>query len=208
MVQRAAFPGGPKPCHTFRRTSVADRLSSMSFDPEEAEENQEQFENTEFAADEVFADEASGEDETDEVAAEKASGAARKLESIVLAHVLAPKYQPVKPRVIAKQLKLPSEQQKALKLAIRRLVKRGKLSYGSGHQVRPPQSQESGGRSQVSGKRRQEPGDIRQPTPDARFPSPLGRDKHGKNIVIGTFRRTASGFGFVRPQGAKRGDKS
>jgi ribonuclease R len=50
---------------------------------------------------------------------EKASSAARKLEPVVLAHVLAPKYQPVKPRVIAKQLHLPSEQHRALKLAIR-----------------------------------------------------------------------------------------
>src|SRR6478672_2956893 len=70
---------------------------------------------------------------------EKASQAARKLEPIVLAHVLAPKYQPVKPRVIAKQLRLPSEQHKALKLAIRRLAKAGKLSYGAGHLVRAPQ---------------------------------------------------------------------
>src|SRR5262245_16543393 len=112
----------------------------MSFEPEETEENLDQFENTEFAAHEVPDDEALEEDDTDEVVAEKASGAARKLEPIVLAHVLAPKYQPVKPRVIAKQLKLPSEQHKALKLAIRRLVKRGKLSYGSGHQVRPPRA--------------------------------------------------------------------
>src|SRR5262245_29238605 len=79
-------------------------------------------------------------DETagDEQIVEKASPAARKLEPIILAHVLGPKYQPVKPRVIAKRLKLPSEQHKALKLAIRRLVKAGKLSYGSGHIVRPP----------------------------------------------------------------------
>src|SRR6476659_5847639 len=78
-------------------------------------------------------------DETagDEQIVEKASPAARKLEPIVLAHVLGPKYQPVKPRVIAKRLKLPSEQHKALKLAIKRLAKAGKLTYGAGHLVRP-----------------------------------------------------------------------
>src|SRR5262245_34297688 len=69
---------------------------------------------------------------------EKASKAARKLEPVILAHVLGPNYQPVKPRVIARQLKLPSEQHKALKLAIRRLAKAGKISYGAGHLVRPP----------------------------------------------------------------------
>src|SRR5438105_2986503 len=68
----------------------------------------------------------------------KASQAARKLEPVVLAHVLGPRYQPVKPRVIAKQLDLPSEQHKALKLAIRRLAKSGKLLYGDGHLVKPP----------------------------------------------------------------------
>src|SRR5262245_61781904 len=116
----------------------------MSFDPEETEENQDEAQHTEFATDGVTDEEVDGEQEAGEMVAEKASGAARKLEPIVLAHVLAPKYQPVKPRVIAKQLKLPSEQHKALKLAIRRLVKQGKLSYGSGHQVRPPRIQDSG----------------------------------------------------------------
>src|SRR5262245_36236584 len=76
-------------------------------------------------------------DDSAEEVVEKASKAARKLEPIVLAHVHGPKYQPVKPRVIARQLKLPSEQHNALKLAIRRLAKAGKLAYGAGHLVRP-----------------------------------------------------------------------
>src|SRR3954447_9572784 len=79
------------------------------------------------------------ENDDEQVVPEKASKAARKLEPIVLAHVLAAKYQPVKPRVIAKQLGLPSEQHKALKLAIKRLAKAGKLDYGAGHLVRAPQ---------------------------------------------------------------------
>src|SRR5688572_1841885 len=74
-----------------------------------------------------------GKDENEAALAEKASATARKLEPVVLAHVNAANYQPVKPRVIAKQLKLPSEQHRALKLAIRRLVKTGKMAYGSGH---------------------------------------------------------------------------
>jgi ribonuclease R len=32
--------------------------------------------------------------------------------------------------------------------------------------------------------------------------------RRDKNSVLGTFRRTSKGFGFVRPQGAKRGDKA
>src|SRR5436309_6912626 len=118
----------------------------MSFDPTDEEE-------------ELFpevASEADGDRREDAPPAakqetiEKASKAARKLEPIVLAHVLGPKYQPVKPRVIAKQLDLPSEQHKALKLAIKRLAKAGKLSYGAGHLVRAPnKSKVQGPRSKV-----------------------------------------------------------
>jgi ribonuclease R len=165
----------------------------MNFDP--TEENEEQFTTNETSAEET------AEETTAEPVVEKTSQAARKLEPIVLAHVLGPKYQPVKPRVIAKQLKLPSEQHQALKTAIRRLVKGGKLSYGSGHLVRPPRSQESGVRSQETGSK----SGGRQPTPDSRVPAPSAR---GKNVVTGTFRRAAAGFGFVRPQGAKRGDRT
>src|SRR5216117_2197595 len=108
----------------------------MSFDPKDNKE--ELFPEIESDASDDDEDRTEHEAETEEVV-ERASKAARKLEPIVLAHVLGVKYQPVKPRVIAKQLKLPSEQYKALKLAIRRLVKAGKLVYGSGHLVRQPQ---------------------------------------------------------------------
>jgi ribonuclease R len=171
----------------------------MSFDPTEEQEEQEGL----FTGNESEA--ATPDEEISQApAGEKASQAARKLEPIVLAHVLGPKYQPVKPRVIARQLKLPSEQHRALKLAIRRLVKGGKLSYGSGHQVRPP------GR----GDRRQKPGDGEQRTQRTEdrgqetIRSPQSASRVSKNIVTGVFRRTAAGFGFVRPEGATRGDKS
>jgi len=165
----------------------------MSFDP--TEENEELFTTNETSAEET----------TDEPVVEKASQAARKLEPIVLAHVLGPKYQPVKPRVIAKQLKLPSEQHQALKMAIRRLVKSGKLSYGSGHLVRPPKAQ-SGPTVPVG--RAQRPAESGEDTGRLTPPARHERARDGKNVVTGTFRRTASGFGFVRPQGAERGDKS
>jgi len=150
------------------------------------------------------------DDEAEHV--ERASATARRLEPVVLAHILGPKYQPVKPRVIAKQLKLPSEQHRALKLAIRRLVKAGKLDYGAGHIVRPPRGKKQvepsvrGAKSSKSQnaltptlapRERERPGGDSRPTPS----------RDGKNVV-GTFRRTSKGFGFVRPQGAQRGDKS
>lgn len=156
--------------------------------------------------DEVTADSAAAEESP-----QRASKTARKLEPIVLAHVLSQRYQPVKPRVIAKQLNLPSEQQKALKLAIRRLVAAGKLVYGAGHLVKPP----------AAAKRAPGPKKKESRPPASRPPenSLVGKSRErekekasprsaGSNTVVGTFRRTSKGFGFVRPQGSKRGDKA
>src|SRR5437879_11115935 len=113
----------------------------MSIEPDDQEELFPEIESKPTSK----AKAADHQDEPDRAAAERASKAARKLEPIVLAHVLGPKYQPVKPRVIAKQLKLPSEQHKALKLAIKRLAKAGKVLYGAGHLVRPPQKSKAKG---------------------------------------------------------------
>jgi ribonuclease R len=156
---------------------------------------------------------------------EKASAAARKLEPVVLAHVLRPNYQPVKPRVIAKQLKLPTEQHRALKLAIRRLVKAGKLAYGDKHLVRPPQPTKSatGKKSTTPPTQSAASADKTELRPPANKEKKSSEPRAGKlhrlteaasagqtnrNVVIGTFRRTSRGFGFVRPLGSPRGDKS
>jgi ribonuclease R len=58
------------------------------------------------------------------------------LERLVLDTVGNPDYQPVKPRVLAKQLNLPSDARRELKKAVKSLVKKGKLAYGSSHLVR------------------------------------------------------------------------
>lgn len=90
------------------------------------------------SADDTLADSPAGEMAAADFPQEKDSPAARKLEPLVLAHVLAANYQPVKPKVIAKQMQLRSDQLRALKLAIRRLVKAGKLAFGPSHIVRKP----------------------------------------------------------------------
>jgi ribonuclease R len=182
----------------------------MNFDPNE--ESEELFPNT--------PDNDSNEENPSpeqQQAVEKASKAARKLEPVVLAHVLRPNYQPVKPRVIAKQLDLPTELHKALKLAIKRLAKAGKLTFGAEHLVRPPKGkkQEPVARDQKSEIRSQR-SEAREQRPDVRGQKPereqraasTSSSRDSKNIVIGTFRRTARGFGFVRPRGAKPGDRS
>ncbi len=96
------------------------------------------------------------------------------LQHLVLQHVTSPNYQPVKPRVIAKQLGLPKAQHSEVRKVIKRLAKAGKLSYGQKHLVKPPPSA----------------------TSDARKPKTSDRE-----LVNGRFSRTAKGYGFVRPIG-------
>ena len=167
-------------------------------EPLDEEQDENELETSDDAADE-------------ESAVEKASPAARKLEPTVLAHLLRPNYQPVKPRVIAKQLKLPSEQYRALNLCIKRLVQQGKAAYGRGHLVRPvvaagqktEGSKASGGRVPPG----TQPPDTSPQTAAPRTTKSADRSAPPttKYEVIGKFRRAAAGFGFVRPSGTPAG---
>ncbi len=57
------------------------------------------------------------------------------LETRILAHVRMDQYRPVKPRVIAKQLGIPESGRAEVRKAIKRMVKRGELTYGVNHLV-------------------------------------------------------------------------
>ena len=57
------------------------------------------------------------------------------LESRLLRHVHRAGYKPVKPRVIAEQLKLDEDNCRQLKRLVKRLVKKGRLAYSSNHLV-------------------------------------------------------------------------
>ncbi|MCA9142073.1 MAG: ribonuclease R [Planctomycetales bacterium] len=100
------------------------------------------------------------------------------LADAVLAFVSRPNYQPVKPRVIAKKLGLPKERISEVRKAVKKLAKKGKLAYGANHLVTAASGKASSGKPR-SGK-----------------PSPA----KPANIVTGTFRKAAAGFGFVRPK--------
>ena len=72
------------------------------------------------------------------------------LEEAIFQLVTAPGYRPVKPRVIAQQLKLPKDQAADVKRAIKRLVHNGRLGYGPNHFVlavgqppRPPSARKA-----------------------------------------------------------------
>ena len=108
------------------------------------------------------------------------------LEQSILAIVADPEYKPVKPRGIAKRLGLDEDQTRDLKRAVKRLVKRGQLRYGASHLVL---AADAGGAK----------GAAKSPSKGA----PPGSDD--RNRITGIFRRTDSGYGFVRPAGSAPG---
>jgi ribonuclease R len=63
------------------------------------------------------------------------------LEEAILQFVARPSYQPVKARVIAQRLKLPKDRLAEVKMAVKRLVRRGQLAYGANHLLRPAGSE-------------------------------------------------------------------
>ena len=62
--------------------------------------------------------------------------AAAEWESRILACVRSPDYRPLKPRGIARRLKVADDEAMEVKRAVKRLVRRGKLVYEANHLVR------------------------------------------------------------------------
>ncbi len=81
------------------------------------------------------------------------------LETQILQYVARPEYRPVKARALAHKLDLAGRYDE-FKIAVRKLIKAGKLEFGKNHALKPITEQ-------------------------------VG--------IVGTFRKTATGFGFVRP---------
>ncbi len=61
-----------------------------------------------------------------------------ELEEQILHLVQEEGYRPCKPRAIAKQLKVPSDDYPTVRQTVKRLVSRGRLIFGSNHLVHPP----------------------------------------------------------------------
>lgn len=101
----------------------------------------------------------------------------KSLEIRVQKLVEADNYKPLKPKAIAKKLKLDEDDRRPLKKAIQRLIKKGVLAWGPKHLVLKAQK-----KGKDEGKRQDE--------------------------AIGIFRRNASGFGFVTPEGSTATDRS
>src|ERR1044072_2928054 len=102
------------------------------------------------------------------------------LAAAVLTHVNRSDYRPVKPRVIAKQLGIDEDSFRSLQKTIKSLVKQGKLSFGASHLVVPATANQAEGRPRDK----------------------ADTHRHGAGgRVVGVFRRTSGGHGFVRPSG-------
>ena len=110
------------------------------------------------------------------------------LEKSILDLVLSDNYQPLKPKAIAKKLRLLDEERE-VKRTIKRLIKKGRLAYGSKHLVIKATGQPKKNSLKNSGGK-------------------SGKGSRGKNEVVGIFRRAAAGFGFVTPEGSTATDRS
>ena len=100
----------------------------------------------------------------------------------VLAFVTTPEYRPMKPRMILKVLKLPEEQYRELRRAIKHLVSQGRVIYGVNHLVLAVART-----GQVRAKSEQ--GSEKSPREDS---TPAGGE------VVGIYRAAPSmGYGFV-----------
>ena len=109
----------------------------------------------------------------------------------IIQHVYRANYQPVKPKVILRQLDLPEDDYRTLIRTIKRLVQQGELVYGANHLVAP---QTTATTPQTEVKKNRSLEDIE--TPES--PKTPQSGKAGK-FIQGTFRSAAAGYGFVRP---------
>ena len=58
-----------------------------------------------------------------------------ELEARIEEHVSRTEYRPSKPNVIAKQLKIVEEQRREFKHAVKRMIKKGRISWGAKHLI-------------------------------------------------------------------------
>ena len=109
------------------------------------------------------------------------------IEKSILDLVQHKNYRPIKPKVIAKKLKLADEERE-VKRCVKRLVQKGYLKYGPKHLVLKAPLDTKG-------------------KPKNRKTDSTGR-KTKSNEVVGRFRKAAAGFGFVTPEDSTATDRS
>ncbi len=113
------------------------------------------------------------------------------LELLLLKHIQAENYRPVKPRVITKQLGFPESRRPEVRKAIKRLAKKGVVVYGSNHVINAPKPTKSSKPSKPP-----KPSKTSKSPKSSKLSNPP-KPKRGE--MVGIFQRTSSGFGFVKP---------
>ena len=127
------------------------------------------------------------------------------LTDLIFAFVVSPEYRPMKPRMILNHLKLPEEQYRELRRAIKTLVREGRVLFGANHLVLPSShlGKTDGAKKSDKYSRRlrsnANPSDDIEATETDRSASFTPR----ASDVVGVFRRALSaGYGFVElPRG-------
>ncbi|MCA9234444.1 MAG: ribonuclease R [Planctomycetales bacterium] len=121
-----------------------------------------------------------------------------ELRDAILRHVNQPGYKPVKPKVIAKRLGLEEDEAGTVRKEVKRLIREKVLKWGPSHQVMTVDAAATPKTSTAAAGR---------PASDTRSP-PLPETETSGNKpprkgehIVGVYRRTNSGFGFVRPAG-------
>ena len=142
------------------------------------------------------------------------------LEQRILQHVYQANYKAVKPTAIGRKLRLSAEEQKTVRVTVKRLVKKKKLKYGPRHLVLPVQQSAKEREAVTQGSA---PVDSPNDSPESAVPVVLSTprdtektkesvedtestssEQHAENTMLGTFSRAGGGFGFVRPAGTDR----
>jgi ribonuclease R len=118
------------------------------------------------------------------------------LEDRLLALVLAPNYRAQKPRILAKRLDLDTDGRIELRRLVKKLVKKGKLAYGKNHLVYPPGVRPVPAAAAEESTAAEVPQTETSQSTAERKALKQGKPKPG---IVGKFRRTNQGYGFVRP---------
>lgn len=157
----------------------------------------------------------------------------KELRDAVLSLVNNANYQPVKPAVIAKKLRLDADGARQLKKTIKLLVKANELAFGPSHLVyaadKSPARKKAAakvaekvaakasfqevvkkrpdvrhGESSIGGQASDDDGQAK--SDQRREKKSAAKSGGSKDHFTGTFRRAAGGFGFVRPEGTLRAE--
>lgn len=125
-----------------------------------------------------------------------------ELAEMVNDHIQKARYRPVKPRVIAKQLRLDVEDTRQLRIVVKQLVKQGLAKYGPRHIVIPVENRtESPVNFEIE---HNEPTVIENEVESDVSESSESIDQEespADGSITGRFQRNSGGFGFVRPLG-------